>query len=160
MLSVHELRLDQRVQLVGSEREQALLMMITINPEQDKLTRALARLTGLKQNLAQHRGVEEVFVDEYHAILDELNSLGFDLDEFRIPTELLTHRVTSWNVLSGRKAYSQTRSVGGDYFSAKLDALIMYFQTAGERRYRTHSDRLFRTSEGLTDSRRKRGEIA
>jgi hypothetical protein len=98
---------------------------------EDKLARSLARLTGLKQNLAQHQRIEEVFVDEYHAILDELKNLGFDLDEFRIPIELLTHRVTSRNVVSGRKTYSQTRSIGADYFSSKLDGLLMYFQLQG-----------------------------
>jgi hypothetical protein len=92
----------------------------------DRLLRAYVRLKALRSHV-NHFYVPETYVVEYHEILDQVETTGVDVEEFRIQLQQLNHRVTSWNAISGRRTYSNERFVSGAFFRSKLDAVLMYF---------------------------------
>jgi len=99
---------------------------------QDRLARAYTRLTSLRKNLPPNRGVPELYVQEYHSILDILEEDGFQLSEFRVSMELARPHVASHNVLTGLTKYTSTRYVEYVFFVSKFDALLSYFQFASQ----------------------------
>jgi hypothetical protein len=103
------------------------------NNPNDKLLRAYARLSSLKENLPQNL-VPETFVTEYHEALKHVEDLGFDVDEFKVPAHLVEPTVTSFNYVSGEKHYSTTRYVDRDFLMTKLSAALSYFQLSIQSR--------------------------
>ena len=94
----------------------------------DRLRRAYAFLSSLKQNLPQTiHPVHERYVREYHTIIDDLKQLGFDLEQFRIPEPELKHKAVSIDMMTGRDEYSKDRYVEKAFLLVKLDALLGYF---------------------------------
>lgn len=93
----------------------------------DKLLRAYARLSSLKENLPNNL-IPETLVAEYHAALNHLEELGFDIAEFKIPANLVTPTLTSFNYISGDRHYSDIRYVDRDFFMIKLSAAVSFFQ--------------------------------
>lgn len=93
----------------------------------DKLRRAFARLSALKENLPAGL-VSESFVTEYHEALQHVENCGFDVTEFKIQPSHVNPRVTSFNYLSGRKTYSDTRYVDRNFLLTKLSAVLSFFQ--------------------------------
>lgn len=104
------------------------------NEKQDKLFRAYARLSSLRKNISDIKGlIEEKYVYEYHEILDKLESLGIGVSEFRIPDSEITPKVTSIPTLTfeggpSGPTYSKERYADGRFILTKLDAILGYFE--------------------------------
>lgn len=77
----------------------------------DVLKRVYARLTALKTNIPDSYDAVQEYVIEYHKLLTQLKTIGFDLGEFRIPEE----------------TYSKSYSAIKTFFLMKLDGLLAYF---------------------------------
>jgi hypothetical protein len=93
---------------------------------QDKMKRALARLSGIRKNIDEKDyHVDESLVKEYSSALQHLEELGVDVQEFKIPTEWLQPRIMSTGP-NGPK-YAKERAVQRFLFMAKLDAVLGYF---------------------------------
>ena len=93
---------------------------------QDILARALARLQGLRNNVADLTSVEEIYVREYHEVLDKLEGIGVDTSDFRVPSSEVKPRVTGSSL--GETHYSTKKYVPKALLLAKLDAVIAYFE--------------------------------
>jgi len=87
---------------------------------QDRLTRAHARLTGLRrhcdaegasENLGGVAMFQAKYVEEFHDALDHLASCGFNVEEFRVKPE---HLMGIY--------------VDRALFLAKLDSVLTYFE--------------------------------
>jgi len=91
--------------------------------------RAFARLSALRRNIEQIANslVEEPYVQEFHDILNRLESLGVDVSDFRIPPSRVNPRVTSTH-MEGSKSYSEKRYVEKPFILTKLDAVLGYFE--------------------------------
>lgn len=103
---------------------------------QDKMTRALAGLRSVRNNVTDQFGyVDERIVREYHAALGHLRDLGFDTAEFEIPKgdigPRLVGREASRRGTEGAPIYSKDRSVPRDLFMTKIDTALGYFEMAG-----------------------------
>lgn len=97
----------------------------------DLLLRAYARLQALRANV-NASSIPEVYIVEYHEILDQIESSGVDLAEFRVGSQHLKQHVISWNRMTGHRSYSDVRYVQGAFFRSKLDAVLMYFSCGRE----------------------------
>jgi hypothetical protein len=98
----------------------------------DRVQRSYARLTALRPQIAQESRnsyyVDERLIQEYHAALQPLREIGFDIDEFLVPESDIRHQVSSSNYLTNEKHYTQGRSTVGTLVTAKIDAAITYFE--------------------------------
>ncbi len=98
----------------------------------DAIVRVFTRLTALRQNLPEHRLLDESWVREYHGVLDELEALGFRLGEFRVAGEHLktvqrqTHAATHGT--PARYARDAMVQLERGHLLAKLDAVLSYFE--------------------------------
>jgi len=100
---------------------------------QDKLARAYAMILSLRENIKgmKSANIPEIYVQEYHSVLDKLEGLGFNLSEYRIPDSMVKPdigvRVTS---VSGedKTLYSGGKCVDKSFILIKLDAILGYFE--------------------------------
>jgi len=75
---------------------------------QDVTMRVYATLLSLRNNIDKlNYSVPEVYVHEYHSVLDRLRDIRMEVSEFRIPEEIVKPIVTSVNTLEGRRSYSE-----------------------------------------------------
>lgn len=101
----------------------------------DSIVRAFARLIALRQNLPEHRLLDESWVREYHSALDALEALGFRLEEFRVANERLkttrvqTHAETQVGA-PAQYARDAMVQLERNHLFAKLDAVLSYFEFA------------------------------
>ena len=98
---------------------------------QDRVARAYARMVALRRVLAldhfQVASIAETYVLELHGALGHLETLGFDVEEFRIPPDRLDYELVSDSPTTG-KVYSEERYVERGLFVAKLEAVLTYFE--------------------------------
>ncbi len=100
--------------------------------EQDVLARAYARLAALRKNIGEMVDylVLEMYVQEFHAVLDRIEGIGIDVSEFRIPdSEVEPRTMASW--LEGdvsKHSYSKEKYVDKSFILIKLDAILGYFE--------------------------------
>lgn len=95
--------------------------------EQDHFARVFSLLSSLREYIGSINDytVEEIYVIEYHSVLDKLEGIGIATSEFRIPSSEVNHRVTCRS-LSG-DTYSKERYVKRLLLLIKLDATLKYF---------------------------------
>jgi len=108
---------------------------------QDILKRAYATLRALRNNIddiTTYNRVEETYVDQYHAALDMLESIGIDVVQFRISFSDVQHCETispvSYVGQPAPKEYTEEKYVTKGLLLTKLDTILMYFDL-------THSDK-------------------
>lgn len=89
------------------------------------MARARARLLGLRDNLPNYL-VSITYRDDFHEVLDLLESTGIDTVEFRVPDSQTGGRLLSSNIMTGQSRYSREQFVQPSYLKAKLDAVIHY----------------------------------
>lgn len=99
---------------------------------EDKLRRALARLTAIKTNTPpQPNYIGERIVEEYHTALRHLADLGLDTGEFKISENDINPRIVGWAPRHrGRPSapeFSLDRSTPLSLFLIHLDAVLGYF---------------------------------
>lgn len=96
----------------------------------DELIRLYCRLDALKKNLPASHSINEKYVQEYHAILDELSkTIQLSLEEFRIPNSEMKREFLGGNYITGEKHYSNDKVCERFFLLSKLEALLSYFQT-------------------------------
>jgi len=86
----------------------------------------LARLQGLRNNVASLTLVTEIYVREYHEVLDKLEGIGVDTPDFRVPSSDVKPRFTMTS--PSESSYSKEKYVPKALLLAKLDAVIAYFK--------------------------------
>jgi hypothetical protein len=96
---------------------------------QDELARAYAMLSSLRKNIEQMTStIPETYVHEFHKVLDKLEGIGIDVSDFRVPHTEVTPKITSLNVITGEKDWSDERYVDKPYLLTKIDAILGYFE--------------------------------
>ena len=94
---------------------------------QDVLARAYAMLTSLQKNINQMKDdPTEIFVQEFHTVLDRLENIGMEVSEFRIPDSAVQPQITAW--WEGGESYSEEKYVERALILTKLDAALGYFE--------------------------------
>lgn len=101
--------------------------------KQDELIRAYARLSALRKNISEMKenNIEEIYVLEYHGVLDKLLSIGRDVAEFRVSDSSVKPIISSIssNVYGEtRVKYSTEKYVKRALLLMKLDAVLGYFE--------------------------------
>lgn len=96
--------------------------------KQDKLARAYATLSSLRKNIDQVYDVTPRYVAEFHSVLTNLEKIGINLSEFRIPDSEIKPRVASLNYLTGETRYTEEKYVDKSYLLFKIDAILSYFE--------------------------------
>lgn len=103
--------------------------------KQDKLARAYAMLTSLRKNIDQMTStIPETYVHEFNTVLTNLEGIGIDVSEFRIPDSEVAPRVTAIRTLTFREGpkagtdYSKEKYVDKPYLLTKIDAILGYFE--------------------------------
>lgn len=86
----------------------------------DSLIRmAYAQLRGLQDNIPERSAPGE-FIELYHQVVDDLESLGGDLSRFRVPGSAIQHRDrSSW--------------CSSSFLSAKVDGLLNLFNISKDK---------------------------
>lgn len=102
---------------------------------QDVLIRAFARLQGLRSSVANLTSVGEIYVKEYHEVLDKLEGIGIDTSDFRVPSSEVKPRITGFSI--DVTHYSKDKYVPKALLLAKLDAVITYFEITTAEKPRT-----------------------
>ena len=108
---------------------------------EDTLARSYARLSSLKENIAQMSRYEilDIYVQEYHAILDRLEEIGIGISEFRIPDSLVKPTInSSWADDDGvHNSFSEEKYVDKPYLLMKIDAILSYFKIMNSEKSKT-----------------------
>lgn len=100
--------------------------------DQDELRRVLTQLAAMRENLSKPEHNEHDAA-RFHEQLDRLDRAGYDVAEFRLdPEKDMFFRVASQR--GNEKRYHDTRTVRIGVLESKLDAVLSYFQLAGENR--------------------------
>lgn len=98
----------------------------------DVLARAYATLSALRKNVDNilPGSVSEIYVREFHNVLDKLGNIGIDLSEFRIPSSEIKPHVTaiSWGNEGKETRYSEEKYVDKPLILTKIDAILSYFE--------------------------------
>jgi len=103
--------------------------------DKDKLIRALSLLNALHQNssgnsIEEYNSLTTSHVNQLHAILSSISSVGIDVTEFFIPEEEIKPRVTSISTLGGGgTTYSEEKYIRKSLFLTKLDGIINYLNS-------------------------------
>ena len=100
--------------------------------DEGKLKRVLAALDAIRSNVPNQ--LDEKDVAQYHEELDRLESLNYDVQEWRIPESWLEKQsVKSQSYIdSSRKSYYPP-FVYQYRFLTKIDALLGFFQIEGKK---------------------------
>lgn len=101
-----------------------------MNEKEAEVTRvAYARLSAIKDNVPEgHQGqVAEQYVQEFHDALKQLGNVGFDIDQFRVPSDWVKKRWVG-RTGAGENRYTDTQYVERGLLLAKIDSLLNYFQ--------------------------------
>jgi hypothetical protein len=100
----------------------------------DTVIRAYATLISLRKNIGEIPNIKirETFVHEYHNVLDNLQKMGVDLIEFRIPDSEVQPVDTAIQVITPGKSvympkYSKEKYVDKPFILTKIDAILGYF---------------------------------
>ncbi len=104
---------------------------------QDQLTQAYARLKAMKDNLPDNYEVDQKYLDEYHQILDLLQTAsGSDLKAFRVQASEIHRETTGGNYISGEVYYSDRLVCERAYLAMKIDGVLGFFtiKTAPKRK--------------------------
>jgi hypothetical protein len=99
---------------------------------EDKIKRAFVRLSSIRSNTPQTFETDEALVQEYSAALLHLEQLGYDVEEFKIPSDWLYHPWVSKDPVNGVQ-YAERRVVKRALFMTKLDAVLGYFTSLATR---------------------------
>ncbi len=99
---------------------------------QDRLARALSKIRSLRTTLtdttlANKYEVSENYVKEYDEALEHLSALGYDIDEFAVPKNMLKRSASSANMMSGKVKYRSGLWVERTFLLMKLDSALGYF---------------------------------
>jgi hypothetical protein len=104
---------------------------MTPSNQQDTLRRVLARLQALRSSIdrpdiPEYNSIDESYVQQYHDVLDSLETLDVNTAEFRIPDSQVQSRVIS----SGPRgtSYSDKKYIRKTYFLVHLDGILNYFE--------------------------------
>ena len=100
--------------------------MIVPMTDDKKWALAWAKFDAMYKNLPNM--VTENHVGDFHQILGLLTEAsGEDLESFQVPESRIGRRVTSFNMLSGSKTYSEERYCEKAYLLTQMDAVRGYF---------------------------------
>ena len=95
---------------------------------QDEIIRAYMLLKSLRKNIENIVSIQENYVNEYHSILDKLESnAGISLSEFRIPDSEI-RQVSRSYIPGGEQDYSEEKYVARTFMFTKMDAVLGYFE--------------------------------
>ena len=99
--------------------------------KQDKLKRARATLSSLRENIPQMSSpIPAKYVHEFHTGLDKLESIGIDVAEFRIPDSEVKPRTVASQYVGGRKVWSnEVIGVEKSFILTKLDKILIYLDS-------------------------------
>ena len=99
--------------------------------KQDKLKRARATLSSLRENIPQMPSpIPAKYVHEFHTGLDKLESIGIDVSEFRIPDSEGKPRTVASQYVAGRKMWSsEVIGVEKSFLLTKLDKILSYLDS-------------------------------
>lgn len=99
---------------------------------EDKLARAYATLTSLRRNISEMSTnlIPETYVNEFHNVLNKLESIGIDSAEFRVPDSEVKPTITSsmWDGSRNLTRYSEEKYVDKPYLLTKIDSVLSYFE--------------------------------
>ena len=99
--------------------------------DQDTLARAYATLSSLRKNIDQmDYNVPEIYVSEFHTVLDSLEGIGKEVSEFRIPDSALKPKPGASMYVEGKEIFSSKGDicVERSFILTKLDAILGYFE--------------------------------
>ena len=101
------------------------------NRRQAAIEKAYSMLLETRQHMVvmvlPWKAISESIVVEYHSVLDELEGIGIDTSDFRIPETEIVQMVTSFNPIKRQKTYSKDRFVREQYFFQKYNAVLRRF---------------------------------
>jgi hypothetical protein len=76
--------------------------------------------------------VEEIYVKEYHSVLDKLKKIGIETVEFRVDDSLVKQRNTGgWKDFGSGEthtSYSKEKYVERAFLLTKIDTVLGYFE--------------------------------
>ncbi len=93
----------------------------------DAKIRALSRINGIKHNLPPHDSVESHWVDEFNAAVQKIEkACEIELEEYKVPTNMLKRRPASGNYLTGEIEYSTELYCDRSVLLRKVDSALEY----------------------------------
>lgn len=99
---------------------------------QDELARAYTMLSALLKNIDQMttHSIPEIYVREFHTVLDRLDGIGKEISEFRIPDSALKPEPGASMYVEGKEIFSSKGDicVERSLILLKLDAILGYLK--------------------------------
>ena len=105
-----------------------------VRNDQDTLARAHETLLALQKNieLMTDPNVQEIYVREFHGVLDRLEGIEIDVAEFRIPDSEVQPKIDRPITRTANRGdiihYSKEKYVERSFILTKLDAILDYFE--------------------------------
>ena len=95
---------------------------------QDEIVRAYVLLKSLRKNIDKMGSIPEIYVQEYHTIIDKLeNNTNITLTEFLIPDSEIQPEPRYYHPSTGTK-YSKEKYTAHAFMFTKMDAVLSYFE--------------------------------
>lgn len=95
----------------------------------DSIIRALSTIKGIKVNLPDYHSVESHWVDEYNSAIQKIEQAsGLELEEYKVPANMVKREPVSGNYLTGEVVYSTEFFCERTVFLRKLDSALEYLQ--------------------------------
>lgn len=97
--------------------------------QNDELIRALSTINGVKANLPDHYVVEAHWVEEYNSAIQKIeNSLDINLEEYKVPTNMIKPEPSFVNGETGEAIYSKELFCERAILLHKVDSALEYIQ--------------------------------
>jgi len=97
--------------------------------QKDEILRALSTINAIRTNLPDHYVVEEYWVEDYNSAIEKIeNSLGINLDQFKVPKSMVHPEATFVNGETGEPIYSKKLFCERAYLLQKVDSSQEYIQ--------------------------------
>jgi hypothetical protein len=99
------------------------------------LPQSYSRLVALKENLPAGINVDQKFVDEFHGILDRLETESSkELEDFRVPESELRRTMRSKSPLTDQVHYTENSQCDRAFLMMKIDAVLGFFTIQSVRK--------------------------
>ncbi|MDP2643091.1 MAG: hypothetical protein Q8P62_04585 [Candidatus Peregrinibacteria bacterium] len=95
--------------------------------DQNEIKKTYVNLMALKQNLPKSLNIEDKYANMFNNELDRLITIGFKIEDFKIPLQEIKKIFESGNYVIGEQYYSDEKYVDREIILMKLDAILAYF---------------------------------
>jgi hypothetical protein len=107
-----------------------------MSDKEDTLRRTYSQLISLRNNLPSDHPDNKMEWDNvnlYNELIQKLETIGFNVNDFKIPESMLTNERVESNYVTHETVESGRSNVRHGFLKTKLDSILTYFQLGTQK---------------------------